>query len=259
MLASEVALAAAALFCGYDLIPDALGRRAPDALRRGRRDLPAVALTFDDGPHPELTPRVLAELERAGVRATFFVVGANARRHPELVHAALAAGHAVGVHTETHRHAWLCTPRVLHRELRLGLQAVLEAAGRRPLWFRPPYGAFNAVTRSAAAALGLRIALWSCDAGDWLPGASVEGITRRVLSGLRPGAVIDLHDGGRTPRGCRHMVRALPAILSAMRARGLRGVHLGELTGLPAMLAADGPVGGRGRGAGSAGTPAGGP
>jgi peptidoglycan/xylan/chitin deacetylase (PgdA/CDA1 family) len=230
-MAGSVVLAG---FLGYAVIPDAVERRSPASFRRAPSGLPAVALTFDDGPHPELTPRVLEALARAEAHATFFVVGENVRRYPALVREAVAAGHALGVHTWTHRHAWLCTPGRQQLEVRRGWEAIVDATGRRPLWFRPPYGAFNAVTRRVARELGLAVALWSCDAGDWLPGATARGILRRVAHGLRPGAVIDLHDGGRTPLGCRRMTEVLPEILAEMRARGLRGVHLGELVGWPA-------------------------
>lgn len=202
-------------------------------MRRGSPASGLVALSFDDGPHPDLTPRVLDALAAAGGRATFFMVGRNARRYPDLVRRVLAEGHAVGVHTETHRHAWISGPARLRTEMESGLEALVAAGGVRPVWFRPPWGAFNAATRSTAALLHLRIALWSCDAGDWLPGATPEAILRRVRRGLEPGAVIDLHDGGRRPAGCRAMAAALPAVLEAVAAAGLRAGHLGEMFGPP--------------------------
>ena len=235
MLAKWAVSAAFALFVGYDLLPDLMERRAPTSIRRGPGSARAVALTFDDGPHPELTPLVLEALAAASARATFFLVGENVRRYPALVRELVGAGHAVGVHTDTHRHAWLCTPARMRQEITRCLETIGEATGRRPLWFRPPYGAFNAVTRRMAHGAGLHVALWSCDAGDWLPGASQQGIEGRVIAGLAPGAVIDLHDGGQTLPGCRHMAAALPAVLSTMRARGLSAVHLGEFFGLPAL------------------------
>ena len=223
----------AAAFVGYAVLPDILGRRNPRALRRGPAERGLVALTFDDGPHPGITPVVLDHLAAAGARATFFVVGENVRRYPHIVRRMVEEGHAIGVHTTTHRHAWLSSPNRLRWELSEGLRAIMEVTGRRPLWFRPPHGAFNAVTWRCVDALDLRVALWSCDAGDWLPGATLAAIRRRVLGGLGPGAVIDLHDGGQTPRGCWAMADALPEVLAAARERGLRAAHLGELFGLP--------------------------
>jgi peptidoglycan/xylan/chitin deacetylase (PgdA/CDA1 family) len=238
LVAKWVASVAFAVFAGYELLPDVMERRSPASLRQGPATMPAVALTFDDGPHPELTPRVLDALAAAGARATFFVVGQRVRAHPQLLRDIVAGGHAVGVHTDTHRHAWLSTPARTRQEITRALEIVVHTTGGRPLWFRPPYGAFNAVTRRAATACGLHIALWSCDAGDWLPGATEAGIRRRVAGGLRPGAVVDLHDGGQTLPGCRRMVQVLPAILADMRARSLAGVHLGEFFGLPALAPA---------------------
>lgn len=226
----------AAGFCAYDVVPDIVERRRTSSVRRGPAGSGLIALTFDDGPHPEITPRVLAALEAVGGRGTFFMVGRNVRRHPTLVRRVIAAGHAVGVHTESHRHAWITSPGRLRAELDQCLEAIVTAGGgRRPLWFRPPWGAFNAATHRTARARGLRTALWSCDAGDWLPGASHQAILRRVRAGLGSGVIVDLHDGGQTPSGCRAMAEALPDILAAAAARGLRAAHIGELFGLPAL------------------------
>jgi peptidoglycan/xylan/chitin deacetylase (PgdA/CDA1 family) len=230
-----VLLGLAAAVAGYTLVPDLIGRRLPSSVRRAPRGRDLVALTFDDGPDPELTPAVLDALAEAGATATFFVVGENVRRAPELARRAVAEGHALGVHTEHHRHAWTLGPAALRAEMERGLEAVVSATGRQPLWFRPPWGSFNARSRAEARRLGLRTALWSCDAWDWVPGATAAGILGNVAAGLGDGAIIDLHDGGRTRAGCRAMVEALPAILRAARARGLRPVHLGAPWDLPAM------------------------
>ena len=231
----------ASAVAAYDLVPDLLARRGPAAVRRGPAASGIVALSFDDGPHPELTPLVLEALEAAAARATFFMVGHNVRRHPELVRRVAAAGHAIGVHTDNHRHAWLCPPARLRAEISGGLDAIRATVGARPLWFRPPWGAFNAVSGRCARDLGLRIALWSCDAGDWLPGTSRVAIEQRVVRGLEPGAIIDLHDGGQTPAGCAAMVQALPAILAAARARGLRVDQIGALFDLPPLARPSNP------------------
>ncbi len=223
----------ASAVAAYDIVPDVLARRGQAAVRHGPAASGVVALSFDDGPHPEITPQVLAALEAASARATFFMVGENVRRHPELVRRIAAGGHAIGVHTDHHRHAWLCPPARMRAEIAGGLEAIVATVGARPLWFRPPWGAFNATSFRCARALSLRIALWSCDAGDWLPGTSGAAIERRVVRGLQPGAIIDLHDGGQTPAGCAAMARALPAVLAAAVARGLRADHIGALFDLP--------------------------
>lgn len=221
-------------FCAYDLLPDILERRRSDSVRRGPADSGLIALSFDDGPHPELTPRVLDALGAAGGHGTFFMVGRNVRRYPELVHRILSEGHAIGVHTDTHRHAYISGPARVRAEMEGCLSALVEAGdGAIPLWFRPPWGAFNATTRHTARRLGLRIALWSCDAGDWLPAATPAAVLQRVTAGLQPGAIVDLHDGGQTPAGCRAMTEALPAVLEAISSAGLRAGHIGEMFGLP--------------------------
>ncbi len=233
MLGRAAVVLVAAVFAGYCVLPDVMERHSPSSLRRAPSPQPGIALTFDDGPHPEITPRVLDALGAAGGHGTFFLVGRNVRRYPEVVRRIVEEGHAIGVHTQTHPHAWVCTPSRVRQEIALGFNAIVETTGKRPLWFRPPYGAFNALSRPTAHQLGLRIALWSCDAGDWLPGATADGIRSRVTRGIGPGAVIDLHDGGQTPRGCRLMADVLPGVLERVAAEGLRPVHLGEFVGLP--------------------------
>ncbi len=234
MYGRAVVALAAACFVGYCVLPDLMERRSPSSLRRAPAPTNGIALTFDDGPNEEITPRILDALHAVGGHATFFLVGQNVRRYPHLVRRMVREGHAIGVHTETHPHAWLCVPSRLRREIAMSFTAIIEASGgKRPLWFRPPYGAFNAVTTATAHRLGLRIALWSCDAGDWLPGASQQGIAARIRHGIQPGAVIDLHDGGRTPTGCRRMADLLPGILDEIVHAGLQPVQLGELVGLP--------------------------
>src|SRR5437763_1424116 len=118
-----------------------------------RRYLPAlaglgspdhVALTFDDGPDPASTPAFLAELDRLGLRATFFMLGVNAEAHPALAAEVAAAGHEVAVHGHEHRSQLFRTPREVRADLLRGVEAVASTTGAAPVWFRPPYGTLSA-------------------------------------------------------------------------------------------------------------------
>ena len=178
-----------------------------------------VYLTFDDGPHPTWTPRVLELLELYEAPATFFVLGQSATRYPEIVERMVAEGHEAENHTFDH--VWLDkAPRDLFiSQVTAADDALHAAAGERvdPIaCLRPPYAAMNDHTRDLAAELGKSVVLWSVDTQDWRrPGAAQ--ITSHVLTNVRPGSIILMHDGG----GDRaQTVGALGAILDALAARG---------------------------------------
>ena len=185
----------------------------------------AVALTFDDGPSPQYTPRILAALTKLRVRATFFVIGYLAEANPLLVRQELRLGMTVGNHSYNHPQVppfAQLPPQLLSDEIALGGQA-LARLGAQPRLFRPPGGSTSPQLVRAAAALGQRVVLWSVDPADWRPGSSAKAITKRVLSAVRPGSIVILHDGGgnRTPT-----LTALPAIVRGIRHRGLQLVSL---------------------------------
>jgi peptidoglycan/xylan/chitin deacetylase (PgdA/CDA1 family) len=177
-----------------------------------------VYLTFDDGPTPVWTPRVLDLLARYRARATFFVVGRSAATWPGLVRRAYAAGHGVGNHTWSHRRLTGLRGRSLTAEVGATSAVIGRATGARPRCLRPPYGTVDAASVYQARALGLRLTMWDVDPYDWRrPGAGV--IAGRVLSRVGSGDVVLLHDGG----GDRSQtVAALHQVLASLSARGFR-------------------------------------
>lgn len=184
-----------------------------------------VALTFDDGPS-SYTPHVLRLLRRAHARATFFVVGSRAAALPELVRAESLLG-AVGNHTWTHPRLVSLARRDLIRQLLLTQAAIVRATGGvRPILFRPPYGVGTPAETAAVHALRLVDVRWSVDSLDSRPGANARSVVRNVLAGLRPGAIVLLHDIHPWT------VAALPRILRAVRRHGLRPVTIPELVAL---------------------------
>lgn len=181
----------------------------------------AVALTFDDGPSPRDTPRILATLRRLHAHATFFVVGYLADSYPELVRRELRAGMSVGNHTYNHPEVPpfdRLPPRLAADEIALGA-ASLRRLGAKPTLFRPPGGSSAADVVQAASRLGERVVLWSVDPRDWQAGSSARQIARNVLAAVRPGSIFILHDGGGDRSAT---VAALPAIVKGIRRRGLR-------------------------------------
>jgi peptidoglycan-N-acetylglucosamine deacetylase len=202
---------------------------------------PLAALTFDDGPDPELTPRILALLAEHGVQATFNVMGWNALRHPDLVRAVVAAGHELGNHTWTHQDLAFQSALQTRRQLERGREAIEQTAGVRPRFFRPPRGNLTGSAIASAAELGCDVLLWSVTrggAGVGTPASVADHLARTVA----PGDVVALHDGiGRGTfhpgdRGAHELrarrrveVQALPAALERILGRGLHLVSVSAL------------------------------
>jgi peptidoglycan-N-acetylglucosamine deacetylase len=198
-----------------------------DAVVRGPRDARGVALTFDDGPHPRWTPRVLETLAAHRAKATFFLVGRKAARHPEVVKAILDAGHGVGLHSWGHDRLFvLRREKVVREDLRRGLDALERVTGTRPTLFRPPIGHTNPIIARVVDALDLTVVGWTIAGRDGLAGARVEDVVARVRRDLRDGAIVLLHDSPETGDREPAAVKALPAILDAIAAERLEVVPL---------------------------------
>jgi peptidoglycan/xylan/chitin deacetylase (PgdA/CDA1 family) len=191
---------------------------------------PEVALTFDDGPNPTSTRKVLDVLERHGVHATFFVLGGKTRLCPDVVREAVAAGHEIGIHGETHDR-WLSIrrPDAITASLARTMSEVEAATEQRPRLFRPPIGHVSPRTAVAAARLGLTLVAWSVRSRDGRASTTADAATRRVLAGLRPGAIVLLHDAAEHDDREPIAPAALPAILDAIARQNLKCVTVSEL------------------------------
>jgi peptidoglycan/xylan/chitin deacetylase (PgdA/CDA1 family) len=185
-----------------------------------------VALTFDDGPHPQGTPAVLDALARAGATATFFLVGERVAREPALAREILAAGHALALHGQRHRCQLLLTPRALADDLAAVVATVQDATGSAPALYRPPYGVFSAAGLALVRRRGWRTLLWSRWGRDWGARAKPSAIAARATRALRAGEVVLLHDDDTfsSQGSWRRTAAALPAILDAVHAAGLHTV-----------------------------------
>jgi peptidoglycan-N-acetylglucosamine deacetylase len=187
-----------------------------------------VALTFDDGPHPEGTPAALAALERAGAPATFFLVGEQVRRNPRLAAELAAAGHAVALHGFRHRNQLRLSAGAVRDDLRWGAAAIEEATGVSPTAYRPPYGIFSAGGLRAVRGADYVPWLWSRWGRDWRADATPEGIAAKATEDLGPGDVVLLHDADHYSAAGSHRrtAAALPLILDALERRGLAAERL---------------------------------
>ncbi|HWC35154.1 MAG TPA: polysaccharide deacetylase family protein [Mycobacteriales bacterium] len=182
-----------------------------------------VAVTFDDGPHPEGTIAVLDELDRLGWKATFFVVGAQVRRYPDVVAETQRRGHAVELHGDDHRYTIARTPWGIAEDLRRGRDTVGEATGRAPRWWRPAYGVMSGPSYLAARRLGLRPVLWSAWGRDWQAEATPETVVAALESGRTAGGTLLLHDSDAMsdPGSWRTTVAALPLLAERLAASRL--------------------------------------
>ncbi len=188
---------------------------------------PQVALTFDDGPHHSLTPAVLDMLAARGARATFYVLGSRAARHPELLRRIMGEGHEIGNHTWSHPSLTGLSDANVLSQLDRTNRVIFDAVGRPPITLRPPYG--NLSPRQAQMVFdrrGMTNVLWSVDPEDWRrPGTSV--VAQRIINHSHTGAVILAHDI-HAPT-----VRAVPAAIDGLIARGFELVTISELLGWP--------------------------
>lgn len=187
-----------------------------------------VALTIDDGPDPVVTPQVLDLLEHHGVQATFFIIGERAIRYPDVCRDIVRRGHAIENHSQRHRHNFAFLGLAgFTRELQAAQATLTTLTGQRPLFFRAPAGFRNPFLDPVLKRLGLLLVSWSARGFDTRVRNS-EQVKHKLLAGLRPGAIVLLHDGNaaRTPTGFPVILEVLPALIDAAAAANLRFVSL---------------------------------
>jgi peptidoglycan/xylan/chitin deacetylase (PgdA/CDA1 family) len=221
----QVVAVGAAAWVGWAWLPHLA---TPACAWRGSPTGRRLALTFDDGPDPEWTPRVLDILAAAGVRATFFLVGTRAARARGLVRRIAAEGHEVANHSWSHRCLWFCGPRATREQIASAHDVLTELAGVPPRHFRPPWGMVNAATFAAARASGERCVFWSIQPEGRRPQPAARQVAH-VLDRAQPGAIVDLHDAEGTPAAPTRLVQALPALLDGLRVRGYALATVAEL------------------------------
>ncbi|MCB1230998.1 MAG: polysaccharide deacetylase family protein [Verrucomicrobiae bacterium] len=183
-------------------------------------------MTFDDGPHATNTPRLLDILKERNIKATFYVVGDNARRYPHILRRMVAEGHEIGNHTTSHDYLTKLSHDQLRRDLSMAHQAIVSATGVPPRTLRPPYGAITSDLKVfIKSEFGYPCILWSVDPEDWKrPGVSV--VTSRLVSGARPGGILLAHDI-HAPT-----IQAIPSALDQLLAKGYHFVTVTQLIAL---------------------------
>ncbi len=189
-----------------------------------------IAITFDDGPHPQLTPKLLDILKERNIHATFYVIGKNVEAYPEIVKRMVAEGHEVGNHTWNHPSLTKLSASKVESEMNDTTRAIEAAIGSKPKTMRPPYGATNAtLNKRHDEEFGMKVILWSVDPMDWKY-RNAARVSSQIIENTKPGAIVLAHDIHAST------VDAMPKTLDALLAKGFKFATVSEL------LAMDRPV-----------------
>ena len=225
MILGRLAVGAAAAWAAYTwgahLVTPGCVWRGPATHRR-------IALTFDDGPDPIWSERILELLARREVRASFFLVGERAAQAPETVRRIAAADHEIGSHGWSHRSLWLCGPRRTEAEIGRAHSFLSDASGRSLRHFRPPWGMVNAAMFGALRRHGERCVFWSIQPEHLRPAPAAQQ-ARDVLRRAHPGAIVDLHDAEGVRGAPGRLLTALPLMIDGLREAGYDFATVSEL------------------------------
>ncbi|BAU27083.1 peptidoglycan/xylan/chitin deacetylase (PgdA/CDA1 family) [Aneurinibacillus soli] len=217
----------------YAVIPGIMARMTGmGAFRKGHR-VRGIALTFDDGPDPRYTPYLLDLLKKYNVKATFFVVGSKAEKHPAIIRRMQEEGHVIGIHNYVHRSNWVTNPWKLWQQIHHSADIIERITGQRPMYYRPPWGLFTIF--DFIMGKEFFFVLWSAMAGDWRIQVDHNVLQKRILTCLHGGCVLVLHDSGET-FGADHdaplyMLKALEGVLQDDVSKTYSFVLINEMMG----------------------------
>ncbi|MNB63325.1 Peptidoglycan-N-acetylmuramic acid deacetylase PdaA precursor [compost metagenome] len=215
----------------YAFIPGIISRLFGYRVFRKGNGVPDFALTFDDGPDPQYTPRLLDILKKYDAKATFFVVGSHAESNPELIRRIHAEGHLIGIHNYVHRSNWVMRPGTVQKQIQRTNDIIYNLTGERSTYYRPPWGIVNLFDFSKRRQV--KIVLWSAMFGDWREKLGTDRLAEKMLTRLNPGEVMLLHDCGTTPgadpEAPEHMLAALERTLIEAQKRGLKSIRIDDM------------------------------
>ncbi|MFC7680078.1 polysaccharide deacetylase family protein [Paenibacillus sp. GCM10028914] len=207
-------------------------KKYPDTFRvRGPR-IKQVALTFDDVPDPRFTPQVLDILKEEGVKATFFVVGSRAKKHPDLLARIKREGHAIGNHSYNHPQFNKLNLVEFRDQIERTNKIIKSITGQEPRLIRPPYGEINEEQLRWARKNNYKIVNWNVDSLDW-KGLTKDQVKQNILSATGPGAIILQHAGGGVGSDLSGTTEALPEVISELRKKGYSFVTLPDMLSVP--------------------------
>ncbi|HUD06421.1 MAG TPA: polysaccharide deacetylase family protein [Candidatus Saccharimonadales bacterium] len=193
-----------------------------------------IALTFDDGPNPASTPKILEILKSSSIKATFFVVGKNVRKYPDLLKKTANDGHLIANHGDVHKLALALSRQASLSDIRRTTESITKIINQKPTFYRPPYGFRVPWVAKAIDRAGYKIVTWNNMTYDYW-GLASEKIVKNILNQSKPGGIIVLHDGheGLAKSDFSQMLDALPTIITSLKHQGYKFVRIDELIGNP--------------------------
>lgn len=219
------------IFSLYAFIPGLISRLFGFRVFKKGKTEHEIALTFDDGPDPVYTPQLLDLLKRYNAKATFFVVGSTAEKHPELIRRIHEEGHLLGIHNYKHQTNWLMRPKTVNKQVALTSKVIYEATGQHARYYRPPWGIVNLFDFTKRN--DLQLVLWSGMFKDWRAKTGADRLTQRMLKKLRGGEVFVLHDCGTTfganEAAPMEMLKALERVLKEAAQRGISSITIEDM------------------------------
>ena len=237
IVVSGVVFSLALIFAAFSMYVNHGFGYQGDIIRRVITKDPLVALTFDDGPSSQFTPKILDILKAYDVQASFFVVGEHVRKYPEIVSRMYNEGHDIGNHTYDHINVPTTAAPILSSQLVATNIEVMKVTGEHPMYVRPPRGMYDARFRRLVELMGMQTVLWSLSSQDWRGAVSPEQMIARLLSRVKPGDIILFHDSGSLIRGegasRQRTVDALPRIIEELHDHGFRMAPLSRLLRFP--------------------------
>ncbi|WP_106767727.1 polysaccharide deacetylase family protein [Paenibacillus faecalis] len=208
-----------------------LMKRYPNTFKSRGPRVKQVALTFDDVPDPRFTPQVLDVLKQEGVKATFFVIGNRAEKHPKLVARMKREGHAIGNHSYNHAEFPKLTLPQFQNQIERTNQILQRITGIKPRLIRPPYGEINEEQLRWARKNNYKVVNWNVDSLDW-KGLNKEEVKNNILSAVGPGAIVLQHAGGGVGSDLTGTIEALPEVIAELKKKGYSFVTLPEMLGV---------------------------
>ncbi|WP_233277381.1 polysaccharide deacetylase family protein [Paenibacillus durus] len=207
-------------------------RKYPNAIKTNGPRTKEIALTFDDVPDPRFTPQILNVLRRYRVKATFFIVGRRAAKHPALVRRIVSEGHSIGNHSYNHPQFTKLSLRQFRSQIMRAENIINKIAGFRPRLIRPPYGEITEQQLKWAEAQGYKLVNWNVDSLDW-KGLSSQQVKHNILSRAGKGSIILQHGGGGVGSNLKGTIEALPDVIESLRRKGYTFVTVPEMLNVP--------------------------
>ncbi|NHM30752.1 polysaccharide deacetylase family protein [Bacillus sp. C11] len=215
----------------YTLLPFFISRIIGAGGFKKNSDSQSIAFTFDDGPNPIYTPELLNILKDNDVKAAFFVLGSKAEKYPEIIRQIHKEGHLIGLHNYVHRSNWIMSPWKVRRDLKRSAEIIEGITGERPTYYRPPWGLLNIFDYFLLKEY--KIVLWSLMAGDWKTAGGKERVKKVLLSKVKKGDIILLHDCGKTfgadEKAPRNTIDALKDVLMEVKNRNFHCSRIDDI------------------------------